>query len=88
MRYRTMPNEVYEFTTGSLGFTTVEEMVVRNYDLGSADSSNFMELPEGRSSSHIIQATKGIIEFSAIVNRQKDGKYYVICYPSSVKKEM
>lgn len=88
MRYSTMPNETFEFITDSLGSSVVEEMIVSNYDLGSAYSSNFMELMEGRSSSHIIQSTKGIIEFSAIVYKQKDGRYNVICYPNRVRKEI
>lgn len=88
MRYKKMPNESFEFTTEKLSYSSIEDIILNHYDLGYADSSNFMELSEGHSSSHCIMATRGIIEFSASVGKMKDGKYLVTCYPSSVKKEM
>lgn len=88
MRYKKMPNEKYEFTTESLSYCVIEEKIVNYYDLGYANSSDFMELTEGISSNHYISATKGIIEFSTTVAKTKDGLYLVICYPKSVKKHM
>lgn len=47
-----------------------------------------MELTEGLNSRHYITATNGMIEFSAIVGKTKDGLYSVTCHPSSVKRKM
>ena len=88
MRYRTMPNESFEFTTDKLSYGIIEDRILGHYDLGCANSSNFMDLSEGRSSSLAIDAEKGIIEFTAIVSKKSDGSYAVICYPQSVKKKM
>lgn len=81
-----LPNQSFEFTTENLSYSSVEENILNYYDLGYADSSNFMELPEGRSSSHNIRGTNGIIEFSAHAFKGNDGLYHVTCYPSNVKK--
>jgi hypothetical protein len=88
VRYKKMPNEHFEFTTEILGYSTIEDTILSHYDLGYANSSSIMELPEGHSSSHYISATKGIIEFSARVGKMKDEKYLVTCYPSSVKRKI
>ncbi len=88
MRYKTISSESFEFNTDNLSFSNVEDIILQHYGLGHADSSNFMELPVGRSSSHIIDATNGIIEFNTLVNEMNDGLYFVICYPKSVKKKM
>lgn len=83
-----MVNERFDFTTESLSYNIIEDIILRHYDLGYAYSSTFMDLPEGCSSSHSIIATQGIIKFSVIVNKNKDGSYLVICYPNSLKKEI
>lgn len=88
MRYKKMPNEKFEFTTNSLSYGVIEDRILNFYDLGYANSSDFMELEEGMSSNHYITATKGIIEFRTTVGKTPDGLYLVICYPISVKKQM
>lgn len=88
MRYKKLPNEEFEFITDSLSYSVIEEKILEFYELGYADSSNFMKLEEGISSDHYIVATNGVIEFSTIVGKTKDGLYSVTCHPSSVKRKM
>ena len=80
------PLEKLEFEPDSLYYSTIEDEITRFYDLGYADSSNFMEIDLGVHSGYYIMATKGIIEFSAIVGKAKDNKYIVTINPYKIKK--
>lgn len=88
MSYRKIPNENFDFVAEDLNYDTIESNIIRRFDLGYVDSSNFMELLEGQNPRLCIVATAGIIEFNAIVNKQIDGSYRVICWPTSIKKEI
>lgn len=78
--------EKLEFETDSLYYSTIEDKITKFYDLGYADSSNFMEIDLGVHSDYYIMATKGTIEFSAIVGSTKDNKYIVTINPYKIKK--
>lgn len=75
-----------EFITDKASWGKIEEQIVDYYDLGYADSSNFMYLSNGINSSLCIQATKGSIEFSAIVGENKDGNYNITIMPKKIKR--
>ena len=77
---------VYEFETDSLCYSIIEEKITKYYDLGFAESSNFMELILGSNSDCIIITQKGSITFSALVGK-KEGNYYVTIYPEKIKVE-
>ncbi len=79
--------EKLEFKTDNLDYSDIEDEITRYYDLGYADSSNFMEIELGIHSSYFIMATKGTIEFSAIAGRTKDNKYLVIITPHKIRRK-
>lgn len=51
----------FEYESKSLNYSSVESTICDYYDLGYADSSNFMNLKPDGGQSITISATKGII---------------------------
>lgn len=79
--------EKLEFKAENLDYSVIEDEITRYYDLGYADSSNFMEIELGTHSGYFIMATKESIEFSAIAGRTKDNKYLVIITPHKIRRK-
>ena len=80
--------EKLEFETKNLSYVEIEDKVTSFYDIGYPDSSNFMELKIGVHSNYYIMASKGSIEFSAIVGRKEnDEGYLVTIKPIKLKKD-
>jgi hypothetical protein len=78
--------EKYEFITDSLGYSNIEREILNYYNLGDANSSDFMELEMGISKEHFIFAKKGTIEFTSIVWKTKDGQFLVTINPKKIRK--
>ena len=80
--------EKLEFETKSLSYIEIEDEVTSFYDIGYPDSSNFMELIIGVHSNYYIMASKGSIEFSAIVGKKNnDEGYLVTIRPIKLKRD-
>ena len=80
--------EKLEVETKNLSYVEIEDKVTSFYDIGYPDSSNFMELKIGVHSNYYIMASKGSIEFSAIVGRKEnDEGYLVTIKPIKLKKD-
>lgn len=79
--------EHLEFETENIDYSFIEEKITHFYDLGYADSSNFLELEMGVHSNYCIIATKGVIEFSSLVGKKSDNNsYHVTIIPKSIKR--
>lgn len=79
--------EKLEFETKNLSYVEIEDEVTSFYDIGYPDSSNFMELKIGVHSNYYIMASKGSIEFSAVVGRNaNDEGYLVTIKPIKLKR--
>lgn len=75
-----------EFESESLSYSEIEDKITKFYGIGYPESSNFMELKVGVHSNYYIMASKGSIEFSAIVGRKAENKGYGITIsPNKVK---
>lgn len=75
-----------EFESESLSYVEIEDKITDFYRIGFPDSSNFMELEVGIHSNYSIMASKGSIEFSAIVGKKENGKGYMITIsPKKIK---
>ncbi len=70
--------EKLEFETKSLSYVEIEDEVTSFYNIGYPDSSNFMELKIGVHNDYYIMASKGSIEFSAIVGRKANDEGYLV----------
>ena len=80
--------EQLEFEVKTLSYAEVEDLITSYYDIGYPDSSNFMELKIGVHSNHYIMASKGSIEFTAIVGRKANNDGYIVTInPSEIKKD-
>lgn len=80
--------EKLEFETKRLSYIEIEDEVTSFYDIGYPDSSNFMELRTGVHSNYYIMASKGSIEFSAIVGKKNnDDGYLVTIRPIKIKRD-
>ena len=80
--------EKLEFETKSLSYLEIEDEVTSFYDLGYPDSSNFMELEIGVHRNYYIMASKGNIEFSAIIGKKNnDDGYLVTIIPIKLKRK-
>ncbi|MDD2391667.1 MAG: hypothetical protein PHU94_01855 [Bacilli bacterium] len=77
----------YEFTTDSLSYGNIEHEILKYYDLGFANSSDFMELQLGINKEHNIFATKGSIDFTAIVGKTNDNNYIVTITPKKITRD-
>lgn len=78
--------EKLEFEAKSLSYVEIEDKITSFYDIGYPDSSNFMELEIGVHSHYYIMASKGSIEFSAIVGKKANSEgYLVIIRPIKLK---
>lgn len=77
--------EKYEFEVDNLGYSEIETLILDYYNLGYANSSNFMKLETGVHNDYYIFATKGTIEFSTIVGKNNSGKYSITISPKKNK---
>lgn len=79
--------EKLEFEVKSLSYAEIEDKITLYYDIGYPNSSNFMELETGVHSNYYIMASKGSIEFSAIVGKKaNDEGYLVTIRPIKIKR--
>lgn len=79
--------EQLEFKCDSLSYGEIEDRITSFYELGYTNSSDFMELELGIHTYNIM-ATKGSIEFSAIVGKDAKGNGYVVTIiPKKVKNK-
>ena len=70
--------EGFEFETESLYYGSIEAAICKHYDLGFANSSNFMEITEGRGQSITISAVKGSISCYVSAYKKKDENIYKV----------
>lgn len=70
--------EEFEFQTDSLSSFIIEDIITLHYGIGYSSSSNFMELELGVHRDYHIMSSKGSIDFSAIVGKNKNGKRYIV----------
>lgn len=78
--------EKLEFKTDTVYYSTIEDEITQFYDLGYANSSNFVELENGVHSGYVISATKGSIDFSTIVGKTKENEYSITINPIKIKR--
>lgn len=79
--------EQLEFKCDSLSYGEIENRITLFYGLGYTNSSDFMELELGIHTYNIV-ATKGNIEFSAIVGKDIKGNGYIVTIiPKKVKNK-
>lgn len=78
--------ESFEFKTDDLYYSNIERKILNYYNLGFANTSDFIELEEGIGNEYYISATKGDIKFSATVGRTPDNQYLVMIYPKKITR--
>ena len=76
----------FEFKTDNLYYSDIEERILNYYNLGYANTSDFMELEIGVGKQYYISATGGDIKFSATVGRTPDSQYLVMIRPIKISK--
>ncbi|MDD4375534.1 MAG: hypothetical protein PHR25_02015 [Clostridia bacterium] len=77
--------EKFEFETTDLSYSNIEDQVTTYYNLGYSNSSSFNELNLKCNVNLTIFASKGSIEFSAIVSETKNNTYLVCISPKLIK---
>ncbi|MCB6570554.1 hypothetical protein LI142_13700 [Eubacterium limosum] len=69
----------FEYESKNLDYSSVESHICDYYDLGYADSSNFMELKPDGGQSITISATKGIIScWASAYKKSGENDLYLI----------
>lgn len=69
----------FEYESNSLYYSSVESRICDYYDLGYADSSNFMELKPNGGQSITISATKGIVScWASAYKKSGENDLYLI----------
>lgn len=73
-----MTVEGFEFDTKDLDYGSIEDAICRHYDLGYANSSNFMEILPGRGQSITILALKGSVTCFVSAYGKKDSDLFIV----------